>query len=224
MALEKQARQDARVEASPSLPSIDSVAEDNARAGLVFISGATGPRAEVINGFYEATEEKGLDGRVVYMKRGDGSVCIEHFGALWRVKFVSWKGTNISLADVIGLCAFEACASRVWRVWVGGKVFQDQPSVKMLTGAEAELQVSGCCKVAREHNAACNARIVSFVTRCAFFRRALHMPPLLRALLLWTTRELGSCSSAARQAPWLMLSTGFTKRRRRRDWMGVWCT
>jgi hypothetical protein len=154
MALEKQARQDARVEASTSFPSIDSVAEDNARAGPVFISGATGPRAEVINGFYEATEEKGLDGRVVYMKRGDGSVCIEHFGGLWRVKFVSWKGTNMALADVIGFCAFEACDSRVWRVWVGGKVFQDQPSVKMLTGAEAELQVSGCSTFARELNAA----------------------------------------------------------------------
>ena len=219
MALEKQARQDARVEASPSLPSIDSVAEDNARAGLVFISGATGPMADVINGFYEATEEKGLDGRVVYMKRGDGSVCIEHFGALWRVKFVSWKGTNTALADVIGLCAFEACASRVWKVWDGGKEFQDQPSVKMLTGAEAEQQVSGCCTVAREHNTH-----VFFVTRCAFLRRALHMPPLLRALLLRTTREQGPCSSAARQAPGLMLSTGFTKRQRRRDWMGVWCT
>ena len=124
----------------------------------MFISGATGPMADVINGFYVATEEKGLDGRVVYMKRGDGSVCIEHFEGQWRVKKVSWMGTDKSYAYVFGFCALEACTSRefsvsrVWKVWDGGKEFPDQPSVKILTGAEAQLQVSGCCSVAREHS------------------------------------------------------------------------
>ena len=114
--------------------------------------------ADGINGFYEATEEKGLDGRVVYMKRGDGSVCIEHFEGQWRVKKVSWMGTDKSYAYVFGFCALEACTSRefsvsrVWKVWDGGKEFPDQPSVKILTGAEAQLQVSGCCSVAREHS------------------------------------------------------------------------
>ncbi len=105
----------------------------------MFISGATGGKADVINGFYEATEEKGLDGRVVYRKRGDGSVCIEHFSGQWAVKYVSWKGKDSAHAYVIGLCAFEACASRVWRVVDGKERFE--PSVKMLMGPEAVVQV-----------------------------------------------------------------------------------
>ena len=55
-----------------------AVAEENARAAPVFISGATGPKAEFINGYFLPTEEKGLDGRVLYSKRGDDSMCIEH--------------------------------------------------------------------------------------------------------------------------------------------------
>ena len=71
-----------------------SVADGNARAGPVFISGATGPHAASFNGFYGVTEEKSLDGRLVLNKRGDPSVCIEHNGGLWGVKLVSEKGTT----------------------------------------------------------------------------------------------------------------------------------
>ena len=111
-----------------------AVAHDNARAEPVFISGATGDLAALINGVLEPTEEKGLDGRVLYRKRGDSSVCMEHFGVEWRVKGVLNKGKKGCSAWVAGGCAAESCCSRQWTVQDGEK-FQDAPSVKMVAGA-----------------------------------------------------------------------------------------
>ena len=129
----------------------------------MFISGATGPNAAKINGFYAPTQEKGLDGRFVLSKRGDASMCIEHFGGKWRVKAVSSKGTDACWAYVAGDCALQDCASRVWKVndgktwsiWsvLGGTDFSDQPSVRMATGSEAERQVSCGCTRAHGHDA-----------------------------------------------------------------------
>ncbi len=116
----------------------------------MFISGATGDNAAFINGFYEPTQEKGLDGRVLYAKRGDASMCIEHSGGLWHVQPVSSKGKNGCKAYVAGGCALEACTSRAWNVW-DGVGFRDAPSVKLMTGAEAERQVRGGCPRARQH-------------------------------------------------------------------------
>ena len=116
-----------------------AISNDNARAAPVVISGATGPHAALINGVLEPTQEKGLDGRVLYRKRGDGSVWLEHFGGKWMVKAVSSKGTDNCTAYVAGGCAAEACTSRMWRVAGGG--FHDAPSVKMVAGAE----VRSCC-------------------------------------------------------------------------------
>ena len=124
---------------------------DNARAGPVFISGATGPNAAKINGFYAPTQEKGLDGRVLLSKRDDASMCMEHFGGDWEVKFLSSKGKDSRCAYVAGSCALQDCASRMWKV-LDGK-FQDQPSVKMATGSEAERQVSCGCMRAHGHDA-----------------------------------------------------------------------
>ena len=122
-----------------------AVADGNARAGPVFISGATGPDASSINGFYGVTEEKSLDGRLVLSKRGDPSVCIEHRAGRWQVKNVSEKGKDRCMASVAGGCALEDCTSRVWRVddGVPEHPLIDQPSVKMATGREAERQVIG---------------------------------------------------------------------------------
>ena len=108
------------------------------------ISGATGIWAEIINGFFAATQEKGSDGRVVYGKCGDASVCIEHRAGRWEVKPVSDKGSTRLNASVAGGCALEACASRVWRVG-NGSTFEDQASVKIATGPDVEREVSGCC-------------------------------------------------------------------------------
>ncbi len=124
-----------------------AVAEGNARAGPVFISGAAGPNSAricKINGFYSVTEEKSADGRVVLSKRGDASMCIEHCAGQWLVKDVPSKGTPAGMAFVQGGCALEDCTSRVWRMF-NGKEWEDQPSVKMVTGSEAERQVSGGC-------------------------------------------------------------------------------
>jgi hypothetical protein len=96
----------------------------------VFISGATGPHAASINGFYVVTEEKSLDGRLVLSKRGDPSVCIEHRGGDWNL--LSNKGKAGCLAYVAGGCVLEDCTSRVWRV-SNGEEFDEQPSVKIAT-------------------------------------------------------------------------------------------
>jgi hypothetical protein len=121
---------------------------DNARAGPVFISGATGPHAAAINGFYSVSEEKSFDGRVVLMK--GPSMCIEHYGRKWQVKPVSDKGKDQCKAYVEGGCALEDCISRVWKV-DDGKGLDDQPSVKMATRREQERQVSGGCMRAHAH-------------------------------------------------------------------------
>ncbi len=117
-----------------------AVAEGNARAGPVFISGAAGMNSAAINGFYTVTEEKSSDGRVVLSKRGDASMCIEHLAGKWQVKDVSGKGTSAGMAFVEGGCALEDCTSRVW--WVHDGIPEnphvEQPSVKMSTGNEAE--------------------------------------------------------------------------------------
>ncbi len=122
------------------------IAEDNERAGSVLISGATGSLASVVNGYYEPTEEKGADGRVMYVKRGDGSVCIEHFEGDWEVKSISNKNLKLRFAYVPGRVAFESCTSKEWMVYDSTEdKFFKQPSVKMVTGAEAERQVGLLC-------------------------------------------------------------------------------
>jgi hypothetical protein len=122
-----------------------AVADDNARAATVLVSGATGDRAGAINGLFAPTQEKGLDGRVVYGKCGDRSMCMEHDAGKWQVKDVSHKGKNAAVvAYVTGGCALEACTSRVWIV-DNGNTWNDQPSVKAVTGADEEREVSGGC-------------------------------------------------------------------------------
>ena len=116
----------------------------------MFISGATGSLASVVNGYYEPTEEKGADGRVMYAKRGDGGVCIEHFEGKWDIKIISIKNSNVRFAYVSGRLAFEACTLKEWMVYdIIEKKFFEQPSVKMVTGAEAERQVGFLCTHAR---------------------------------------------------------------------------
>ena len=121
-----------------------AIADDNARATGLVISGATGLYAERINGYFAASQEKSLDGRVVYGKCGDANMCIEHFGGKWQVTTVSNKCTDGAFAYVTGGCALEACTSLVWRVHDGNSKI-DQPSVKIFTGPDAEREVSGCC-------------------------------------------------------------------------------
>jgi hypothetical protein len=141
------------------------VADNNARAGPVFISGATGPHAAAINGFYSVSEEKSLDGHLVLIKRSDPSMCIEHYRRKWQVKAVSDKGKDQCKAYIAGWCALEDCTSRVWKVNDNPEhPHFEQPSVKMATGREAEWQVSGCCTRARTHMHATQLHLAIFFT------------------------------------------------------------
>ena len=54
-------------------------------------------------------------------------------------------------AYVAGGCALAACTSRQWTVADGKGGWSDAPGVKMVTGAEAERKVSGCCLRAHQH-------------------------------------------------------------------------
>jgi hypothetical protein len=122
-----------------------AISNDNARAAPVAISGATGANADFINGIFEPTQEKGLDGRVLYRKRDNPNICMEHHGGKWEVKPMSSKGKDSFYAYVAGGCsAYEACTSRLWTVNVNG-TWQDAPSVKMVTGAELQSQVERRC-------------------------------------------------------------------------------
>jgi hypothetical protein len=114
-----------------------AVAADNAQAVPVFISGAIGVIAG-INGFYDPTQEKGLDGRLLLCKRGDASVLMEHFGGRWLVKSMRDKGTGNCYARVTGSCTPESCTSRQWKLW-DGKGWSEAPGVTIV----AEAEVSG---------------------------------------------------------------------------------
>ena len=116
----------------------------------VFISGATGVNAAAINGAYYSTGETS-DGHPLLRKRGDASMLMEHFNRQWQVIAVSNKGTSNCYAYVQGGCALAACTSRQWRVTFDSKTLSDAPGVKMVTGAEAERKVSGCCLRAHQH-------------------------------------------------------------------------
>jgi hypothetical protein len=114
----------------------------------VFINGATGFNATNINGFFEPSEDKSMDGRILYKKNGDDSKIIEHFEGKWQLKSATSKGKNNCFASVGGCCALQACKWNVWNVveasasaFVAGSG-KDQENVKMWTGAEAEAQAS----------------------------------------------------------------------------------
>ena len=122
-----------------------AVEVENSRASLVSLSGAQGSYASYINGFWRATAER-QEKRVVYVKVGNDSMRIEHFMGQWQLKTVSQKGQNLCTAWVPGGCALEACTSCVWNAASDdGKTLLPQPRVKMLSGADAEREVSGCC-------------------------------------------------------------------------------
>jgi hypothetical protein len=117
-------------------------------AADIFISGVTGPNSEIVNGFYSPSQERGSDGRTLYVKSDDDdeddSVCIEHMShteGVWQVKRLSRKGTDYCFAGLQGGCPLEACTSRVWIVASGGQA-NEMPSVKMLIGGEAKRAVS----------------------------------------------------------------------------------
>ena len=107
----------------------------------VFISGATGGNAAKVNGLFEPSEEKSSDGLVVYKKRNDASIVLEHCDCRWQIKPALKKGKDVGFAQVGGYCELQATKWSIWQVADSG-AFQNQETVKMSTGAEAEAQAS----------------------------------------------------------------------------------
>ncbi len=89
---------------------------ENSKSGAVSISGALGPSAAYLNGQYFPEPSTERVGRVVYCKRGDPSMCIEHRAGLWQLKPTLHKGTDQLIAAVKGGCALDGCASRKWKL------------------------------------------------------------------------------------------------------------
>ena len=113
-----------------------------AQRDVIFISGADGMYSSGINGPYDRTAlESG--GYAVYMKRGDGSVCIEHQDGEWRVRHVSDKGGSAFFAKVSGNCALEDCTSRTWSVNISIAIFTSSDQLLKITlGEDAQREVT----------------------------------------------------------------------------------
>jgi membrane protein involved in colicin uptake len=115
-----------------------AILKDNLNACTMFLSGVKGVNF-VINGLYLPSQETGLDGRMVYRKRGemgDTALCIEHYKGQWQVKNETDRRNCVCCAFVQGNCALENCHSRRWNV-VYDKEFRDQPSVMIAAVSEA---------------------------------------------------------------------------------------
>jgi hypothetical protein len=71
-----------------------AVAEFNARAVPVLVSGAKEWLSESINGYYVPTLENTLDGCLIYSKCGDPSTCIARNVRTWDLRSIDKKGEN----------------------------------------------------------------------------------------------------------------------------------
>ena len=118
--------------------------QENRKAAAVFMSGAAGRFADLINGPYAPSQKKGSDRRILYRKIGDDSICIQHLShaerPYWQIQHVSQKNTQC-FAIIDGGCALDSCSSHAWIVHSGTE-FHKQPNVKMATGVKAEQAVS----------------------------------------------------------------------------------
>jgi len=138
-----------------------AIAVDNSKATDVFISGATGHAAALINGHYVPTQETGLDGRILYLKSdfdvnyregvlddrdasaGDakGRMCIEHRSGDWEVKHVSQRGTALCCACFTNGSSLETCTSRLWRatriVGPDQMEWHNDRNIKLVSGEKA---------------------------------------------------------------------------------------
>jgi hypothetical protein len=68
----------------------------------------------LLTGCYDPTEERGIDGRVVYRKRGDCSFRIQHSGGLWE-----FRQENVLFATIPGGCGLPNIYGRSEKYCVG---------------------------------------------------------------------------------------------------------
>jgi hypothetical protein len=209
---------------------------------VIFISGATGEYSGRLFGFYEPTGKKNSDGHIMYKNRFHPNTVVEHFGGKWQLKDVSNIRKNIRFAEVAGFCPFEACKSKEWEV-ANGVALEHQPSVKMVTGADAEAQASGCFIVAvvsiplsaTSHSPKASLQHMPPFSPSIFFTRVLCLtlialvffvcrPLSLLLLLLPTIPEPRPSASAEQPAKHHGLSTESSTQLGRRVWMAVFFT
>jgi hypothetical protein len=121
-----------------------AIDEENRNATVIFIGGATGRFATLVNGPYTPSQLKGWDGRRLYRKVGDDTVCIQHRShadhSFWRVQRAEQMDTDYCVAFIDGGCALHSCCSRVWHIH-NGTEFQEQPNVEMVAAVNAERKV-----------------------------------------------------------------------------------
>jgi hypothetical protein len=91
-----------------------SIALENQRAEAVYISGATGSFASIVNGVFNPTQMIGVDGRLIYVKRNQDDVILEHVDGHWRVKPSNTKNTPSFYAMLEGNNALLDCSSHQW--------------------------------------------------------------------------------------------------------------
>lgn len=135
--------------------AVRRIAGDNARAVPIFLAGvaaasltgnAVAAAAAAVpdvpfNALLDPSKEISKDGRVIYVKRGDASVIIEHRSGSWCLKARDSKVPQLCLARMPGGCALEACVSHVWYV-NDGALWVAHAGVRMALGADAERWVS----------------------------------------------------------------------------------
>jgi hypothetical protein len=103
---------------------------------------ATGILAAAINGQYSPTQERGADGRVVYIKADDQSMRIQHCSDTWQVQKVLSNGSFQYWAFIRSSGrALHACGSRSWRQYIVEEgssqgSWRDQPDICMSVVAE----------------------------------------------------------------------------------------
>jgi hypothetical protein len=151
--VDAKAAAEAKAAANAKAAAEAKISAENARAVPMLISGATGKFADRVNGCFDSTQETGADGRVLYRKRGDASVCMEHFEGKWSIKSEAEIDTSNCWAYVKGGCALEDCTSRQWTLSDGtGKgVWTNPPLMKVMTEAEAKAATNA--KAAAESKA-----------------------------------------------------------------------
>jgi hypothetical protein len=150
----------------------------------VLISGATGWHSEGINGFFAPTQERGLDGRVVYSKCGCDDTVIVHRNGRWAIKAIDNKSSNHSAANVLGGCCLEECGSRPWTVYTHKEGMVPQ-TLNIETGPEVERKVSNRCKHAlhSSHVNPLKHLIVPLPLMCFSFEQAAeHTAAVARAI------------------------------------------
>jgi hypothetical protein len=168
-----------------------SIAEDNARAVPVLISGAAGPYEKSMNGLFTPSSERSLDGRVIYKMCHSAHMIIEHHDGQWAIKPLPDKGVGAMQGGVVGGCAFESCNGRVWFVGNSGK-WEEQPEVAISFGVDVEVQV-------KLWHARYNVTPPSFQPRyaCCFMQAAHCAEQAARAVARFNARAVPMLLSGA---------------------------